>query len=214
MSPSLPVAFGVLGAGAVLLWSGFRDPEGGPVGELGRILRGEQTGPRPAASGGVASIIPALAGAGTGGSAGAAPASTTPRGTTTGGAGAGGGLVAAARKYLGVPYKYAGESPTTGMDCSGLVWYCCTHDLGMPASFPRTAATQQAAGPGRMVSTPAAGDLVFFGVPAFHVGVVVGDGTMIHAPQAGDVVKVESLSTGWAMGQHKTYRRLTEGTTA
>ena len=38
------------------------------------------------------------------------------------------------------------------------------------------------------------GDLVFFGSPAYHVGLYVGDGMMIHAPTTGDVVKMTSIS--------------------
>ena len=38
------------------------------------------------------------------------------------------------------------------------------------------------------------GDLVFFGSPAYHVGLYIGDGMMIHAPTTGDVVKMTSLS--------------------
>ena len=38
------------------------------------------------------------------------------------------------------------------------------------------------------------GDLVFFGSPAYHVGLYVGDGMMIHAPTSGDVVKMSPLS--------------------
>jgi cell wall-associated NlpC family hydrolase len=39
------------------------------------------------------------------------------------------------------------------------------------------------------------GDLVFFGSPAYHVGMYIGGGLMVHAPTTGDVVKVVSLSS-------------------
>ncbi|MEO6701423.1 MAG: NlpC/P60 family protein, partial [Jatrophihabitantaceae bacterium] len=38
------------------------------------------------------------------------------------------------------------------------------------------------------------GDLVFFGSPAYHVAIYLGQGMIIHAPTTGDVVKIVSLS--------------------
>ena len=38
------------------------------------------------------------------------------------------------------------------------------------------------------------GDLVFFGSPAHHVGMYVGNNSYIHAPRTGDVVKISPLT--------------------
>lgn len=96
-------------------------------------------------------------------------------------------VLAAARAELGSRYVYGAEGPDT-FDCSGLTQYV----YGVAGiSLPRTAAQQQKSA--TRVSTPRPGDLVFYGSPATHVGIYVGDGKMIDAPHTGDVVKVQSV---------------------
>jgi cell wall-associated NlpC family hydrolase len=100
-------------------------------------------------------------------------------------------VVALARRELGVPYVWGGESPA-GFDCSGLVAYVYGR-LGV--SLPRVAADQYRAGRHVARSVLRAGDLVFFdGLD--HVGIYIGGGRFIHAPHTGDVVRISSL-TGW-----------------
>src|SRR5207244_588785 len=53
-------------------------------------------------------------------------------------------------------------------------------------TLPHNAAEQQRVT--TPVGTPTLGDLVFFGDPAYHVGIYVGDGQMISAPHAGATV--------------------------
>lgn len=96
-------------------------------------------------------------------------------------------VIAIAERYLGVPYILGGSSPS-GFDCSGLTSYVY-RQLGI--SLPRTAAAQQASVPS--VSTPQVGDLVFFGYPAYHVGIYAGNGMMIAAPHPGTVVKLQPI---------------------
>ncbi len=69
-------------------------------------------------------------------------------------------VVAEAKKYLGVPYKYGGKSPHTGFDCSGLLTYVFNKTgIGLSGS------SSQMAKKGRMTSTGQCkkGDLAFFG---------------------------------------------------
>jgi peptidoglycan DL-endopeptidase CwlO len=90
------------------------------------------------------------------------------------------GVVDIARTLLGIPYRYGGESPSTGFDCSGFTQYVFRK---AGTSIPRTASAQQdAATP---VSDPKPGDLVFFGSPAWHVGIYTGNGMMIDSPRKG-----------------------------
>jgi peptidoglycan DL-endopeptidase CwlO len=99
-------------------------------------------------------------------------------------------VVAYASNFIGTPYAWGGNGPST-FDCSGFTTYVFKH-FGI--SLPRTAAGQQGVGTAIAQSNLQPGDLVFFGSPAFHVGIYVGNGCYIHAPKTGDVVKISSLS--------------------
>lgn len=95
--------------------------------------------------------------------------------------------IAVASAELGKPYVWGAEGPGS-FDCSGLMQWIFSH-VGI--SLPRTAAQQQAAT--TRVASPLPGDLVFYGAPAYHVGLYIGGGKMIDAPDVGDVVKVQSV---------------------
>jgi cell wall-associated NlpC family hydrolase len=99
------------------------------------------------------------------------------------------GIVGIAQSMFGVPYAYGGSSPS-GFDCSGLTQWVYGH-AGI--SIPRTASAQQSAA--TRVSSPAPGDLVFFGYPAYHVGIYVSPGRMIDAQRPGTTVGNHSIWT-------------------
>jgi cell wall-associated NlpC family hydrolase len=99
------------------------------------------------------------------------------------------GIVGIAQSFFGVPYVYGGSSPS-GFDCSGLTSYVY-RQAGI--SIPRTASAQQAAA--TRVSDPRPGDLVFFGSPAYHVGIYVSPGRMIDAQRPGTVIGNHSIWT-------------------
>lgn len=98
-------------------------------------------------------------------------------------------IVAYASNFLGTPYQWGGNGPGT-FDCSGFVKYVYAH---FGVSLPRVASDQQQVGTSVSRSQLQPGDLVFFGYPAHHVGIYVGNGCYINAPHTGDVVKVSSL---------------------
>jgi cell wall-associated NlpC family hydrolase len=109
-----------------------------------------------------------------------------------------------ARRLLGIPYRWGGDSPAGGFDCSGLVRYVYAHfGLNLPHS------TYADFDLGRRVSRGALrpGDLVFFdGVG--HVGMYIGAGRFIHAPHTGTTVQVTSLSEPWYRATYDGARRL------
>jgi len=96
-----------------------------------------------------------------------------------------------ARNQLGKPYSYGASGPNS-FDCSGLTMFSWGH---AGVSLPHSAAAQQGMGSPVSQSDLQPGDLVFFGSPAYHVALYIGDGMIIHAPTSGDVVKIVSLSS-------------------
>jgi cell wall-associated NlpC family hydrolase len=92
---------------------------------------------------------------------------------------------------VGVPYRYGGESPATGFDCSGLVrWAYAQVGVDLPHS------SYALYGQGRRVSGSnlEPGDILFF-EGLGHVGLYLGRGRMVHAPQTGRDVEIVRLSS-------------------
>jgi cell wall-associated NlpC family hydrolase len=115
------------------------------------------------------------------------------------------GVVQLAVQYLGVPYVWAGASPT-GFDCSGLVQYVYGK-LGV--SLPHYTVAQW--NDPQAVSVPRnqlqAGDLVFFN-GLDHVGIYVGHGYFIDAPHTGAFVRIDSLHEGWYDANYDGAKRI------
>jgi cell wall-associated NlpC family hydrolase len=109
---------------------------------------------------------------------------------------------AIAARYLGVPYRWGGASPS-GFDCSGLVMYVYAQ-LGI--SLPHYTVAQYHMGVAVSRSRLQSGDLVFFDGLG-HVGIYIGQNQFIHAPHTGDVVKVSSI-TGWYAQTYVGARRI------
>lgn len=101
-----------------------------------------------------------------------------------------------ALSYLGTPYRYGGNHPEEGFDCSGFVNYVFNQTTHV--KLPRT--TSSIAGVSRPVSKKALkkGDLVFFNTsgPYTHMGIYIGNNQFVHAPSSRNngKVRVDSLS--------------------
>ena len=104
-------------------------------------------------------------------------------------------VVSIAAGLIGTPYRYGGETPKAGFDCSGLVFYSF-EQMGM--NVPRTAADQRKAAERVARDDLEPGDLLFFRSSKGridHVGIYAGDGRFIHAPNSGSVVSYAYLDT-------------------
>lgn len=102
-------------------------------------------------------------------------------------------VTATARRFLGLPYLWAGTSGF-GVDCSGLMHLIYrVHGT----RIPRDADAQAMAGTAVARTGLQPADLVFFapGGTVDHVGMYVGGGSMLHAPQTGTTVRITVLST-------------------
>jgi cell wall-associated NlpC family hydrolase len=98
-------------------------------------------------------------------------------------------IVDDAKQFLGVPYVWGGTSPS-GFDCSGLVQYVYGKE---GINLPRVAEDQANAGTEVSAADARAGDLVYFGKPAHHIGIYLGNGMMLDAPHTGAAVRVEKV---------------------
>ena len=122
---------------------------------------------------------------------------------------AGAELVIRSLSLLGVRYRFGGNSPDTGLDCSGLVRHVYQGAIGLV--LPRRAEEISRKGERVTLDQLRAGDLVFFNTlrRAFsHVGVYIGDNRFVHAPSAGGRVRVESIDTRYWLKRFSGARRL------
>jgi cell wall-associated NlpC family hydrolase len=115
-----------------------------------------------------------------------------------------GGVVGIAMRYLGIPYRWGGSSPSTGFDCSGFIMYVFAQ---VGVSLPHSAAAQYGYGAPVARSNLQPGDLVFFNGLG-HNGIYIGGGSMIHSPHTGDVVKISNINSGWYASTYVGARRL------
>ncbi len=109
-------------------------------------------------------------------------------------------LLINAISHTGIQYKYGGNSPETGFDCSGFVRYVFKQTVNL--TLPHSALALSQIGKAISKDELQAGDLVFFKTiknTISHVGIYMGDNRFIHAPNAKGVVRIESMEDGyWA----------------
>jgi cell wall-associated NlpC family hydrolase len=122
-------------------------------------------------------------------------------------------VLATAKRYVGAPYLYGGETPAEGFDCSGFVQYVFgRHKVGLP----RTSRLQASAGQAlpERVSSLQPGDLMFFsskGVRVDHVAIYVGNNRMLHSSAGAGGVVYDDLSSPrgkWYLARHVESRRV------
>jgi cell wall-associated NlpC family hydrolase len=110
---------------------------------------------------------------------------------------------------LGVRYRFGGESPDSGLDCSGLVRHVFQQVTGV--TLPRTAKEMSRVGDGVGRHELEPGDLVFFNtrrMPFSHVGIYLGGNRFVHAPASGREVEVADLSNSYWQRQFNGARRI------
>ena len=108
---------------------------------------------------------------------------------------------------VGKPYRFGGDAPSRGFDCSGLVQFTYRQaGLSVPSS------TEQQLQASRAVSRAALrrGDLLFFdqeGKKKSHVGIYLGDGRFVHAPSSGKQVRIDRLDSRYWRAHLSDVRR-------
>ena len=100
--------------------------------------------------------------------------------SSSGSSATGSRIASYAQQFVGNPYRYGGNSLTSGIDCSGFTQQVMAK---FGYSISRTSSSQS--GDGRAVSTSnlRAGDLVFYGNGGSidHVALYIGGGQVVHA---------------------------------
>ncbi|MHA3903350.1 C40 family peptidase [Castellaniella sp. WN] len=118
-------------------------------------------------------------------------------------------MASTAMKFLGVKYRYGGDAPGEGFDCSGLVAYAAEKSLGL--KLPRRAREQAQQGVSVDRDELRRGDLVFFntlGRQFSHVGIYLGDHKFLHAPRTGASIRVDSMDMAYWRKRYNGARRL------
>jgi hypothetical protein len=105
-----------------------------------------------------------------------------------------------AMSLVGIPYRWGGNTPASGFDCSGLVRYVVARAADV--ELPRTTADISRRGEAIEPDEIAPGDLIFFnttGRPHSHVGIYVGKLRFVNAPSTGGTVRLDYLTNSyWA----------------
>lgn len=117
-------------------------------------------------------------------------------------------IVDTAKQFLGVPYVWAGTSPS-GFDCSGLVYYVykqCGYSIN------RTAASIYENGVLIEKSDLQVGDAICFSNSSSarigHVGIYIGDGQFIHASSSTGCVIISELNSDYFTNHYIGARRI------
>ncbi|HBO5700944.1 TPA: C40 family peptidase [Pseudomonas aeruginosa] len=101
---------------------------------------------------------------------------------------------------VGTPYRWGGNTPDSGFDCSGLINFVYRDMTGikLPRSTREMISMRAPSVPVQALQT---GDLVFFatsgGRTVSHAGIYVGEGRFVHAPRTGGTVRLDSLQNSY-----------------
>jgi hypothetical protein len=116
---------------------------------------------------------------------------------------------------VGIPYRWGGNTPDSGFDCSGLVRYVVARAASV--NLPRTTADMSGSGESIEPDGVAPGDLIFFnttGRPHSHVGIYVGKLRFVNAPSTGGTVRIDYLTNPYWAKRFDGIRRVAAPTHA
>src|SRR5471030_724895 len=120
-----------------------------------------------------------------------------------------GDVVVGALNMIGVRYRWGGDTPDSGLDCSGFVRYVFQDTLGM--NLPRRAEEMSRVGEKISANDLKPGDLVFFNTMRrsfSHVGIYIGDNKFVHSPSTGSTIRVDEMDTGYWEKRYTGARRV------
>jgi cell wall-associated NlpC family hydrolase len=108
---------------------------------------------------------------------------------------------------VGTPYRYGGNTPDSGFDCSGLIAHVYKTSVGVAP--PRTVTKLRDWGYPVASDNLRSGDLVLFAQNdiATHAGIYVGGGRFVHSPSTGGEVRLDHLTSKYWASQQVAFRR-------
>lgn len=108
---------------------------------------------------------------------------------------------------VGTPYRYGGNTPQSGFDCSGLIGH--VYQTHARVAAPRTVAKLSGWGNAVARDNVRSGDLVLFSQrdTVTHAGIYVGSGRFVHAPSTGGEVRLDFLGSNYWAAQQIAFRR-------
>ncbi len=119
-------------------------------------------------------------------------------------------LIMNAMGLLGVAYRFGGNDPTKGLDCSSFMQYIFKQ--AMNVNLPRTTGEQVQVGSAVSRSDLQPGDMVFFatagGRRVSHVGMYIGNNRFIHAPRTGKNIEITDMGMKYWDTRYVTARRV------
>jgi cell wall-associated NlpC family hydrolase len=120
-----------------------------------------------------------------------------------------GDLVMNALGLIGVRYRFGGNSPESGLDCSGFVRYVFNDTFGF--MLPRRSVEISRVGTTVASEDLRPGDLVFFNTMRHtfsHVGIYIGDNKFVHAPSTGSKIRVDDMRASYWVSRYNGARRI------
>lgn len=118
-------------------------------------------------------------------------------------------VVLNALQFIGVRYSYGGNTPESGLDCSGFVRYVFQNTASM--MLPRRSEEMSRVGERIAQNDLKPGDLVFFNTMRrsfSHVGIYIGGDKFVHAPSTGGKIRVEDIRQSYWMSRYNGARRV------
>lgn len=118
-------------------------------------------------------------------------------------------IILSALSQTGVKYKFGGNSPEGGFDCSGFVRYVFQQAANLTLPHGARAISQLGQTVTQRELKP--GDLVFFNTVRStfsHVGIYIGNNRFIHSPSAGSAISVTDMGDSYWAKRFTGARRL------
>lgn len=113
-----------------------------------------------------------------------------------------------ALSLVDTPYRYGGNTPAGGFDCSGLIVYAFREAVGH--GLPRTVSQIARAGRPIQYQVVRTGDIVLFDTAGrfTHAGIYVGSGRFVHAPSTGGLVRLDGVRARYWRPRFSGVRRV------